>query len=82
MNEKLINWLLDGEPWVEYRTRLDLLDQSKNFSAFVETKLLLKYIRRKRLVPRRLLRARFPGSQWVGWFQNFNHLPGYPAKIA
>ena len=30
MNEELINWLLEGEPWVKYRTRLDLLDQSKN----------------------------------------------------
>jgi hypothetical protein len=30
MNEELINWLLDGEPWIEYRTRLDLLDQSEN----------------------------------------------------
>lgn len=28
MNGDLINWLLDGEPWIEYRTRLDLLDQS------------------------------------------------------
>ena len=30
MNEELINWLLDGEPWVEYRTRIDLLNQSEN----------------------------------------------------
>ena len=30
MNEELISWLLDGEPWIEYRTRLDLLDQSEN----------------------------------------------------
>jgi hypothetical protein len=30
MNEELINWLLDGEPWVEYRTRLDLLNGSEN----------------------------------------------------
>ena len=30
MNEELINWLLDGEPWVEYRTRVDLLNQSEN----------------------------------------------------
>ncbi len=29
MNER-INWLLEGEPWVEYRTRTDLLGQSEN----------------------------------------------------
>ncbi len=27
MNDKTIEWLLQGEPWVEYRTRLDLLEQ-------------------------------------------------------
>jgi hypothetical protein len=27
MNDKTIQWLLQGEPWVEYRTRLDLLGQ-------------------------------------------------------
>ena len=25
-----IEWLLEGEPWIEYRTRLDLLGQSEN----------------------------------------------------
>lgn len=30
MNEELISWLLEGEPWIEYRTRLDLLDQAEN----------------------------------------------------
>ena len=29
MNE-IISWLLEGEPWVEYRTRVDLLDQPEN----------------------------------------------------
>lgn len=28
MNEP-IDWLLEGEPWIEYRTRCDLLDQSE-----------------------------------------------------
>ncbi len=28
--EEVIEWLLDGEPWVEYRTRIDLLKQSEN----------------------------------------------------
>lgn len=26
----IINWLLDGEPWVEYRVRLDLLGQAES----------------------------------------------------
>jgi hypothetical protein len=31
MNDKTIEWLLQqGEAWVEYRTRLDLLDQSES----------------------------------------------------
>ena len=29
MNENVIEWLLQGDPWVEYRTRVDLLGQSK-----------------------------------------------------
>ena len=29
LNE-IIEWLLEGEPWVEYRTRLDLLEQAEN----------------------------------------------------
>jgi hypothetical protein len=29
MNE-IIRWLLEGEPWIEYRTRIDLLNQSEN----------------------------------------------------
>lgn len=28
MSDKTIEWLLQGEPWVEYRTRLDLLKQT------------------------------------------------------
>lgn len=30
MNDQTIDWLLQGEPWIEYRTRLDLLDQKEN----------------------------------------------------
>jgi hypothetical protein len=30
MNDKTIEWLLGSEPWVEYRTRLDLLEQPEN----------------------------------------------------
>ena len=29
MNHKAIEWLLQGEPWIEYRTRVDLLEQPK-----------------------------------------------------
>jgi hypothetical protein len=29
MNDKTIEWLLQGEPWIEYRTRLDLLHQAE-----------------------------------------------------
>lgn len=36
MNDELINWLLDEEPWVEYRTRIDLLDQSENEPQVIE----------------------------------------------
>jgi hypothetical protein len=30
MNNKTIEWLLQGDPWIEYRTRLDLLNQTEN----------------------------------------------------
>jgi hypothetical protein len=30
MNDKTIEWLLQGEPWIEYRTRLDLLEQPED----------------------------------------------------
>ncbi len=30
MNEELVAWLLEGVSWIEYRTRIDLLDQSEN----------------------------------------------------
>jgi len=30
MDEAVINWLLEGHPWVGYRTRIDLLDQPEN----------------------------------------------------
>jgi hypothetical protein len=28
--KETVRWLLEGEPWVEYRTRVDLLEQSEN----------------------------------------------------
>lgn len=37
MNE-IINWLLRSEPWIEYRTRLDLLNQSKDDKEVILTK--------------------------------------------
>ncbi|MDP2891907.1 MAG: hypothetical protein Q8O09_02080 [Bacillota bacterium] len=33
-----INWLLGGEPWVEYRTRLDLLGQSRQDQSVIDAK--------------------------------------------
>lgn len=30
MNLQTIEWLLQGEPWIEYRTRVDLLEQSES----------------------------------------------------
>jgi hypothetical protein len=30
MVEVPVDWLLEGEPWIEYRTRLDLMGQSEN----------------------------------------------------
>jgi len=33
-----VKWLLDGEPWVEYRTRLDLLEQSEDEKEVLEAK--------------------------------------------
>jgi hypothetical protein len=30
MNDKTVDWLLQGEPWVEYRTRVDLLEQPES----------------------------------------------------
>ncbi len=30
MNHKTIEWLLQGEPWIEYRTRVDLLEESES----------------------------------------------------
>lgn len=29
MNDKTIEWLLQSEPWIEYRTRIDLLEQTE-----------------------------------------------------
>jgi hypothetical protein len=29
MNDATLEWLLQGEPWIEYRTRVDLLDQKE-----------------------------------------------------
>ena len=29
MNDKTIDWLLQGDPWVQYRTRVELLDQEE-----------------------------------------------------
>ena len=38
-----MEWLLEGEPWVEYRTRLDLLEQSENEIEVINKLLKLPY---------------------------------------
>ncbi len=38
MNDKTIDWLLQGEPWVEYRTRVDLLGQTETDSQVVSAR--------------------------------------------
>ncbi|MBL8061530.1 MAG: hypothetical protein JNK32_00805 [Anaerolineales bacterium] len=38
MNSKTIDWLLQGEPWVVYRTRVDLLEQPQNDSQVMATR--------------------------------------------
>ena len=35
MKDKTVEWLLQGEPWIEYRTRLDLLDQPESNSQVI-----------------------------------------------
>lgn len=36
--DKVIEWLLEGPPWVQYRTRLDLLGQAENNSEVVHAR--------------------------------------------
>jgi len=36
--KEIIEWLLEGEPWVEYRTRIDLLEQSENESEVIRAR--------------------------------------------
>ena len=36
--EEIIKWLLEGEPWVEYRTRVDLLEQSEMESEVIHAR--------------------------------------------
>lgn len=36
--DNLVGWLLDGEPWVEYRTRVDLIGQTENESDVINAR--------------------------------------------
>jgi len=38
MQESVIDWLLNGEPWVQYRTRLDLLGETKSSPAVLRAR--------------------------------------------
>jgi hypothetical protein len=33
--EKILNWLLEGDPWLQYRTRIDLLRQDESEPAVI-----------------------------------------------
>ncbi len=59
MNDKTIEWLLQGEPWVEYRTRLDLLGQPK-------TDPLVSAARRAMLADARVKSLLTELSDWPG----------------
>jgi hypothetical protein len=36
--DEIIQWLLEGDPWVDYRTRVDLLGQSENKSEVIRAR--------------------------------------------
>ena len=38
MNDSILNWLLNAEPWVEYKTRLDLIGQSPESNDIISAK--------------------------------------------
>lgn len=38
MNDKTIEWLLQGEPWIEYRTRVDLLEQPESHPQVISSR--------------------------------------------
>ena len=49
--EKIIDWLLDSEPWVKYRTRIDLLAQPSNHpEVMVDRKEVLEHPNIKKLL--------------------------------
>lgn len=41
LDDKLIRWLLDGEPWVVYRTLVDLMDKDENDGLVVKMKMAI-----------------------------------------
>lgn len=44
LNKDLIDWLLQGEPWVRYRTLKDILGKHKNDEKVLATKrIILEY---------------------------------------
>lgn len=51
MNNKIIDWLLESEPWTEYRTRIDLLQHSASDNEVIKAKeKLLKHQNIKNLI--------------------------------
>ena len=66
-----IDWLLEGEPWVEYRTRLDLMGQSEKDS-------LVKSARNSMLVNDQIKNLLAELSNWPGKVISSHKSAGQP----
>ncbi len=60
LKKELIAWLLEGDPWVVYRTLIDLLDKDKTDDAVVATK---KAVNQHRLI-RKIFSDLNDGGYW------------------
>jgi hypothetical protein len=68
---ELINWLLEGPSWIEYRTRIDLMNQSEN-----DPEVLLA--RRKLLEDRKINELISEESNWPGPALKGHKDPSHP----
>ncbi|MEW6030413.1 MAG: hypothetical protein ACOYZ8_08045 [Chloroflexota bacterium] len=71
MNDKTIEWLLQGEPWIEYRARVDLLGQ-------VETDPQVRAARKKMLADPRIKALLAELSDWPGEVLNSHRSASQP----
>jgi len=39
--KKILNWLLEGKQWVQYRTRVDLLGEDENDPAVIAARMAM-----------------------------------------